>query len=332
MAGPSPTISDYVQVLRDTSASNYAKWNAANELGKFAAFGGGLSQRAIEAAGGLPPLVALLREGNDDAKSGAAYALQYLARNNVENAAAIVACGGRAVLEAMASDCREEAKIGRQKALEALKLLPEKGLEEGALDQGKVQDEMPKVEIPVMVVTDKPLGGPLMDFLFQLRAAISSLESETEQCEAAEQLENWAAASDEKRVMINRAGGCEALVALVVTGSDEAKCLAARALTKLSYNQEAKAAILTADGIAMLTPLAKHGKGKVKEAASEALQLLSQKLDPKCPSPSGYPNAAVTGIPTGAGTRVAMFSARFDGGPMEEILGLGCVIFLFNLF
>ena len=169
----------------------------------------------------------------------------------------------------------------------------------------------------------------------ELQAAVDALESETstsdEQCKAAKQLENWAAASDENRVAINRAGGPEALVALVVTGSDEAKCLAARALTKLSYNQEAKAAILTADGIAMLTPLAKHGKGKVKEAASEALQLLSQKLDPKCPSPSGNPNAAVTAIPTGEGTRVAMFSARFDGGPMEEILGLvvqSCPIFL----
>lgn len=73
---------------------------------------------------------------------------------------------------------------------------------------------------------------------------------------------------------INNAGGCEALVATVVNGSDDAKWHAARALRNLANHAEAKQNILKADGIAVLTPLAKHGKGKVKEAASEALNLL----------------------------------------------------------
>jgi hypothetical protein len=43
----------------------------------------------------------------------------------------------------------------------------------------------------------------------------------------------------------------------------------------LANHPEAKESILKADGIAILTPIAKHGRGKVKEAASEALNLLS---------------------------------------------------------
>ena len=64
----------------------------------------------------------------------------------------------------------------------------------------------------------------------------------------------------------------------MVTGNDAAKWLAARALRNLANHAAAKELILKADGIAILTPLAKHdnGKGKVKEAAGEALNLLFQ--------------------------------------------------------
>jgi hypothetical protein len=64
-------------------------------------------------------------------------------------------------------------------------------------------------------------------------------------------------------------------VALVVNGGEDAKWHAARALRNLANHPEAKESILKADGIAILTPIAKHGRGKVKEAASEALNLLS---------------------------------------------------------
>ena len=65
------------------------------------------------------------------------------------------------------------------------------------------------------------------------------------------------------------------------------------------------------------------GKGRVKEAADEALKLLSQ--DSTRPHPILEENKVVDpegDIPSGKGTRVAMFSARFDGGPIEQTLGL----------
>jgi hypothetical protein len=143
-----------------------------------------------------------------------------------------------------------------------------------------------------------------------------------ESSEAAEQLGTWAAVSDENRLIIGRYGA-EALVALVVTGSEDAKWHAARALRNLANNPEAKKAILKADGVPTLTLVAKHGKGRVKEAADEALKLLSQ--DSTRPHPILEENKVADpegDIPSGKGTRVAMFSARFDGGPIEQTLGL----------
>ena len=130
---------------------------------------------------------------------------------------------------------------------------------------------------------------------------VKALETgDDEQCKAAEQLGSWASTSDENRIAIDQAGGAEALVELVMTGSDDAKCHAARALRNLANHAEAKESILKADGIAVLTPLAKRGKGKVKEAASEALNLLSL----GCPAPVADTKAQpATGIPTGEGTR-----------------------------
>ena len=146
-----------------------------------------------------------------------------------------------------------------------------------------------------------------------------------ESSEAAEQLGTWAAVSDENRLIIGR-DGAEALVALVVTGSEDAKWHAARALRNLANNPEAKKAILKADGVPTLTLVAKHGKGRVKEAADEALKILSQ--DSTRPGPVLEENIEnkvadpEVDIPSGKGTRVAMFSARFDGGPIEQTLGL----------
>ena len=126
---------------------------------------------------------------------------------------------------------------------------------------------------------------------------------------------------------ISREGGAEALVALLVTGSDDAKWHAARALRNLANNCEAKEAILKAGGIATLEPVVRHGKGKVKEAADEALRLLSEKQETKSIQATGHGKIAEGGpgdtIPTGEGTRVAMFSARFDGGPIEQMLSWG---------
>lgn len=157
-------------------------------------------------------------------------------------------------------------------------------------------------------------------FMAALQHQMRKLDSgaEEQKAKAAEQLGTWAAVSDENRLIIGRYGA-EALVALVVTGSEDAKWHAARALRNLANNPEAKKAILKADGVPTLTLVAKHGKGRVKEAADEALKLLSQ--DSTRPHPILEENKVADpegDIPSGKGTRVAMFSARFDGGPIEQ--------------
>lgn len=239
-------IRRHVRVLKlDADEANYReKGMAAISLGDLASTTN--NRLAIEAQGAVPRLVDLLRDGDrdgeDEPKCYAAYALLGLA-DNAQVAKAIVDCKGWEALEALAEDPKdgEEMRQGKDYAQKALKLLTR-------------GSGLSKVQVKVK--------------------ALDSDDAE-EQCKAAERLANWAAASDEKRDEINNAGGCEALVATVVNGSDDAKWHAARALRNLANHAEAKQNILKADGIAVLTPLAKHGKGKVKEAASEALNLLS---------------------------------------------------------
>ena len=76
----------------------------------------------------------------------------------------------------------------------------------------------------------------------KVKAEIQMMETgkEEEKGKAAEKLGTWASVSDENRVAISREGGAEALVALVVTGSEDAKWHAARALRNLANNPEAK--------------------------------------------------------------------------------------------
>lgn len=239
-------IREHVQVLKDPKADDDKKRKAASGLG-IVAYGEEKIQLAVEAEGALPLLVALLRDGGDRTKYEAALTLGTLAEDNAQVAQAIEACGGREPLEALAQDPRdgEMVKLGRDYAQDVLKLLPQ---------PRRSRESRPN---PVQVV--------------------KALESGTsdEQCKAAEQLGKWAATSDEKRAAIRQAGGCEGLVAFVVNGGEDAKWHAARALRNLANHPEAKESILKADGIAILTPIAKHGRGKVKEAASEALNLLS---------------------------------------------------------
>jgi len=282
-----------------TSGSDSAKEYAAGALGSLAR--NDQNGAAIAAAGGIPPLVALVTSGSDSAKEWAAWALGNLAWND-QNRAAIVAAGGVQALQEMAKDGK--MLVHRQVAKEALNSFSKK-------DSSKLGHD-PATKPSTIVSAEK------------LRGEMRTLESGNEElkAKAAEQLGTWAAVSDENRVAISREGGAEALVALLVTGSDDAKWHAARALRNLANNCEAKEVILKAGGIATLEPVVRHGKGKVKEAADEALRLLSQKQETKSIQATGHGRIAEGGtgdtIPTGEGTRVAMFSARFDGGPIEQ--------------
>ena len=281
---------------------------------------------AIVAEGGIPPLVLLLRNaGNYYAKMNASMALYYASMDNGKVCKAIVDCGGRAALEAMAKDERTDAdplvKVARSKAKQTLEALRTAELRPELM-------EVPEPKARRLPEVEAVEAGPSSP-----NWVVKALESDSasEQCQAAEQLGNWAATSDDKRSEISKAGGCEALVALMVTGNDDAKSQAARALRNLANHAEAKELILKADGIAILTPLAKHGKGKVKETAGEALNLLL--VDAKAaPVADTKPEPTPTSIPTGEGTKVAMFSARFDGGPVEKTLSCLCHFLVQALF
>ena len=285
------------------SGSDAAKEDAAGALQSLAV--NDQNNAAIAAAGGIPPLVALVASGSDAAKKDAAGALLNLALRNEQNKAAIVAAGGVQVLQEMAKDGK--MLENREVAQNALKHFP---CDSDSAEGGAKLGHHPATKPSTTVCTEK-FGG-------EMRALESG--SEEQKAKAAEQLGTWAAVSDENRVAISREGGAEALVALLVTGSDDAKWHAARALRNLANNSEAKEVILKAGGVAALELVVRHGKGKVKEAADEALKLLSLKH-----VAAGHGRIAEGGdtIPTGEGTRVAMFSARFDGGPIEQMLRRG---------
>ena len=292
-----------------TSGSDSAKEKAAYALALLTV--NDQNRAAIAAAGGIPPLVTLITSGSDSAKEYAALALGSLATND-QNRAAIMAAGGVQAFQEMAKDGKMRGH--RRAAQEALKHFPR---ESDSAEGGTKLGSDPATKPSTIVSAEK------------LRSEIRTLESGNEElkAKAAEQLGTAAAVSDENRVAISREGGAEALVALLVTGSDDAKWHAARALRNLANNCEAKEAILKAGGIATLEPVVRHGKGKVKEAADEALRLLSEKQETKSIQATGHGKIAEGGpgdtIPTGEGTRVAMFSARFDGGPIEQMLSWG---------
>ena len=143
-------------------------------------------------------------------------------------------------------------------------------------------------------------------------------------------------------------GALPPLVALL-SGSDEAKCQAAYALCSLAADAEVAAAIAACGAREPLEALAKDQRKDQYLvdlmygifSAEQALELLPEVASHKDleavrvtlgaeKKPSAEPGT--TAIPTGEGTRVAMFSARFDGGAMEEKLRLVCVTFFVFVF
>ena len=302
----------------------------------------------IRAAGGIPALVDMVSSSNHDAMEIAAQALHNLTYDNPKHQEALVASGCLpallALVKAVNSDVETQFRRGllgqmnqvlaqnikhceafvRAGGVEALHAV----CEDASLSEEGRSWALKFLE--VLSKEQKPIGNVSVQ---EVEAEIRALDSgKKEQAKVAEELGNWAAVSEESRVAISKGGGAEALVALLVTGSDDAKWQAARALRNLCNNMEAKEAITKAGGVTTLEPLVRHGKGKLKEAADEALKLLSQTQSGSAPvgakpvstpTPKPIPEptlAAGNDIPTGEGARVAMFSARFDGGPVEQML------------
>ena len=343
-----------------TNGSSSVKREAAHALTTLAS-DNAQNKVSIAAEGGIPPLVALVKHGSRIAKLEAAKALRNLSDENKQNCAAIAAAGGVPPLAALmtpASAASQTASAASQTATRALinmavldnqccaamaSSAEVRAAIEGVAKDGTPENrdwaerlarELDSANDPVPKIT----GGLSVE---KLKAEIQTLETgkEDQKAKGAEQLGNWAALSDENRVAITREGGAEALVGLVVTGSDDAKWHSARALRHLSNNDKAKKAIVKAGGIATLEVVVRHGKGQLKDAADEALKLLSQKDVESGSTPAtksadakSVPAEAASAIPSGEGTRVAMFSARFDGGPVEKTFGHGCSILMFSVF
>ena len=117
-------IQQQIRILKDSDSNNAEKANAARSLENLA--DSPEKRLAVECAGGVPPLVELLNDGDDFAKGQAAEVLYVLAKDR-QVAKTIVACGGREALEASAEDPRDDetVKWGSDLARKALKRLPE---------------------------------------------------------------------------------------------------------------------------------------------------------------------------------------------------------------
>ena len=100
-------IGGLVRALRE--GDDAAKAEAARRLGTIA--WSTLNQAAIAEAGGIPPLVELLRDGNAEGKLQAAWALAKLALDNAANRVLIAEAGGIAPLVELLRDDRERAKV-----------------------------------------------------------------------------------------------------------------------------------------------------------------------------------------------------------------------------
>ena len=101
-------IRQQIRILKNKDSNNEEKANAAWSLGNLCR--GPESRLAIEAAGGVPPLVELLNDGHDFAKGQAAQVLCELAKEG-QVAKTIVVDGGREPLEALAEDPRDEETV-----------------------------------------------------------------------------------------------------------------------------------------------------------------------------------------------------------------------------
>ena len=105
-------IRNQIRILKDSDSNNAEKANAAQALGNLSR--GAETRLAVEAEGGVPPLVALLSGGDDFAKGQAAQVLYALAKDKGQAgqvAKTIVVCGGREALEALAEDPRDDETV-----------------------------------------------------------------------------------------------------------------------------------------------------------------------------------------------------------------------------
>jgi vacuolar protein 8 len=200
-------------------------------------------KKSIATAGGVPPLIQLLRDGSADTKEIAAGVLRNLARNE-ENQSVITDAGGIPPLVQLLKDGTFGAK---EQAVVVLRYLAA-----GAEN---------KKTIAVA-------GGipPLVQLLTEGSAAAKE--------QAAGVLGSLAVDADNQRA-IAAAGGIPLLVRLLRDDSSKAKENTAQALWNLAVNAENQKIIAAAGGIPPLVQLIKDGSVEAKEHATVALKNLA---------------------------------------------------------
>jgi vacuolar protein 8 len=170
----------------------------------------------IVAAGAIPPLVALVRNGSDYGKKWAACALANLAIGDIA-AQPIADAGGIAALVELLRDGSDD---GKMRAAHALANLACNG------------------DVAAQSIVDA--GG--IAALFELLRD----GSDDGQKQAARALWNLTSNADAYDAMIAEAGAIEQLVELERNGSDDAKEHATRALDTIAFNSDFEAAVAAA--------------------------------------------------------------------------------------
>ncbi|CAE7864809.1 KPNA7 [Symbiodinium necroappetens] len=140
----------------------------------------------------------------------------------------------------------------------------------------------------------------------------------TRQRRAAGALANLASHSEELRAAVGKAGAIGPLVELKASDHDDVAEAAADALDNLRLNdankEEIKASEKTAPDAEPEAEEPKKVADQVQEPAKE--QPTSEASAKEVGYPTPVPCQSV-GLPDGAGARLAMFSLRFDNGPIE---------------
>lgn len=213
-----------------------------------------VARSAIAEAGGIPLLIAFVRNGNDAQKSLATRLLSCLAILGA-NKAAIIAAGGIPPLEALAKDGNDDQK--RSAAAAVCRLTASN--EAGATTVGPIDctpDPMQAAyHMKQLRIGDQVINTTEDDILTLV--ALANDGSTDEKAQVACVLCQFAA--EGQGYVITGADGVQALVALVRDGDSGAKICTLRALELLVLQNNAGAEIAAENGVPVLTALLVSG-------------------------------------------------------------------------
>ncbi|GMF30295.1 unnamed protein product [Phytophthora lilii] len=268
--------------------------------------------------GGISPLIELMRDGTDDQKQWATYALGNIAKDNEANRAAIAqrdTIASLMILLRAGTNAQKQwasytlgylakhnkknaAEIANEGAIEQLIGLVESGTYEQmeiaarALEMIASDNEVTQAQIGreggIALLVSLLRDGDLKEVAVSTLSTLANNNMDI--CEripgkalsvsSSSHSRDLASDNEGNRAQIDRDGGVEPLVALLKTGTDEQKGYAALALGNLgSDNQANRAEIGPAGGVKPLIALVKTGSEQQKCYAALALGNLASKND-----------------------------------------------------